>query len=224
MIRINLLGVERQHVRKSTPFLLDPAQRTLFGCSLVLGVTILGLSGWYWHLSRESARLAGEIATAQQEMARLQTVLQEVKRAEERRAQLQQRVEIIQELRRGQSVPVKLLDHVSRSVPDMLWLTTLDQKVDAVSIEGRTTTLVSLADFVANLGTNALVSKPIDIVNSEVEAANSGPRTGDGVDVIKFSVRAPLVPSTPPDAAGGGGRAAGAGPGGAAGGAPKAAQ
>ena len=103
-------------------------------------------------------------------------MLAEVKRAEDRRAQLQQRVAIIEELRRGQSVPVQLLDHVSRSMPDLLWLTALDQKSDAVSIEGRTTTLISLADFVGNLGTNKLVAKPIDIVNSQVETSSPGGR------------------------------------------------
>ena len=121
----------------------------------------------------------------------MQVVLAEVKRAEDRRGQLQQRVAIIEELRRGQSVPVQLLDHVSRSMPDLLWLTALDQKSDAVSIEGRTTTLISLADFVGNLGTNKLVAKPIDIVNSQVES--SSPGATQGTELIKFSVKAPLA-------------------------------
>ena len=58
---------------------------------------------------------------------------------------------------------------------------------------------MSLADFVGNLGTNALVTKPIDIVNSEVEASGSGTQAPD---LIKFSVKAPLTPRTPPRAAG----------------------
>jgi hypothetical protein len=62
-----------------------------------------------------------------------------------------------------------------------------------VTIEGRTTTLISLADFVANLGTNSLVQKPIDIINSEVENAGSKTATGAGTELIKFSVKAPLV-------------------------------
>ena len=190
MIRINLLGVERQKARKSVS-LPDAAQRTTFACCVIFGLTILGLCGWYWSLSREAGRLEATIATAQQELASLQPVLAEVKRAEEHREELQQRVAIIEELRRGQSVPVQLLDHVSRSLPEMLWLTSLDQKAGEVSIEGRTTTLISLADFVANLGTNRLVQKPIDIVNSQVETASSG--TGAGVDLIRFSVKAPLV-------------------------------
>jgi hypothetical protein len=133
------------------------------------------------------------VSAAQAEVARLTTVLAEVKRAEDRRAQLQQRVAIIEDLRRGQSVPVQMLDHVSRSLPDALWLTSLEQKPDDVTIEGRTTTLISLADFVANLGTNRLVQKPIDIINSEVESATGKSAAGPGTELIKFSVKAPLV-------------------------------
>ena len=128
-------------------------------------------------------------------------MLAEVKRAEDRRGQLQQRVAIIEELRRGQSVPVQMLDHVSRSMPDLLWLTALEQKADDVTIEGRTTTLISLADFVANLGTNKLVEKPIDIVNSQVGTAQ---RADAGrAELIKFSVKAPLSKPAPEGASDG---------------------
>lgn len=197
MIRINLLGVERQKVRKASPW-LDGNSRTTIACCLVFGLTAAGIGGWYWSLTREAARLQTEIGVAQTEVARLTAVLAEVRRAEERRAQLQQRVAIIEELRRGQSVPVQMLDHVSRSVPDLLWLTSLQQKDDAVTLQGRTTTLISLADFVANLGTNRLVAKPIDIVNSQVE----GGTATEGPELITFSVKAPLAkPDTPAPAA-----------------------
>ena len=129
MIRINLLGVERQKTQKSASF-IDASQRTTFACCLIFGMTALGIGVWYWSLGREATRLDIEIATAQREATRLKVVLAEVKRAEDRRSQLQQRVAVIEELRRGQSVPVQLLDHVSRSMPDMLWLTALDQKSD----------------------------------------------------------------------------------------------
>ena len=82
-------------------------------------------------------------------------MLAEVKQFEARTTQLQQRVQLIEQLRAGQSVPVQLLDHVSRSLPDMLWLTDLQQEGAAVTIEGRSTTLIALSDFVGNLGSNA---------------------------------------------------------------------
>ena len=191
MIRINLLGVERQKARKTATF-LDANQRVTFACCAVFGLTALAIGGWYWSLSSQASGLQTEIAAAQAEASRLTKVLAEVKRAEDRRGQLQQRVAIIEELRRGQGVPVQMLDHVSRSMPDFLWLTALEQKADSVHIEGRTTTLISLADFVGNLGTNKLVQKPIDIVNSEVESKCSQNCPADQ-DVIKFAVNAPLT-------------------------------
>jgi len=189
MIRINLLGVERQKVRKTSTF-LDAGQRTALACVVIFGVTALGIGAWYWSLNSAATAVQAEIAAAQAEQVRLNRVLAEVKRGEDRRAQLQQRVAIIEELRRGQSVPVQMLDHVSRSMPELLWLTALEQKADAVNIEGRTTTLISLADFVANLGTNKLVQKPIDILNSQVEGGSSA---AQGTELIKFSVKAPLA-------------------------------
>ena len=197
MIRINLLGVARQKTRKSASSFLGGAARTgtQAACALVVLVALAGIGLWYWQLSTQSTRLAAQITQARTEAERLKGVLDEVKRAEERRADLEQRIKVIEELRLAQAVPVQLLAHVSHSVPDQLWLTGLDQKGDTVQIEGRTSTLISLADFVANLGTNKLVTKPIDIVNSEVEGASA--QSKNGVDIIKFSVKAPLTPSTP---------------------------
>ena len=195
MIRINLLGAQRPSVRKTSSFtLLDPSQRATFACCVIFGATALGVGSWYWSLTTKAAALDTEISAARAEVTRLNKVLAEVKRAEDRRGQLQQRVAIIEELRRGQGVPVQMLDHVSRSMPEFLWLTALEQKADDVTIEGRTTTLISLADFVTNLGTNKLVEKPIDIINSQVEQS-SGPTQTE--ELIKFSVKAPLSKPAP---------------------------
>ena len=67
-----------------------------------------------------------EVARLQQENA--------VLRAEAQRAQLQQRVQLIEQLRAGQTLPVQLLDHISRSLPDMLWLTSMQQEGVEVEI------------------------------------------------------------------------------------------
>ena len=197
MIRINLLGVERKQVKKA--FAFDVGQRLTVACSLVLVVAALAIGYWYYSLTQESARVDAEIAAAQQETARLKSLLTEVSQFEARRTQLQQRVQLIEQLRSGQSIPVQLLDHVSRSLPDMLWLTRLVQTGNSVTIEGRSTTLIALSDFVGNLGTNPLLAKPIEIVQSQV--------TGDaGQELVEFTVRAninrPPAPGTPARAGG----------------------
>jgi type IV pilus assembly protein PilN len=195
MIRINLLGVERKQARKAPSF--DIGQRLTVACSLILVVALLGIGYWYWTLSETSARVDREIAAANTEAARLRSLLTEVQQFEARRAQLTQRVQLIEQLRGGQSVPVQLLDHVSRSLPDMLWLTSMAQTGANLTIEGRSTTLIALSDFVGNLGNNPLLIKPIEIVNSEVEAANAAAQARSGgqpsVETIRFTVRAKVA-------------------------------
>jgi type IV pilus assembly protein PilN len=212
MIRINLLGGERQVKKKAIAF--DISQRLTLACSLILVLGAGGIGYWYWSLQQRSSQVDADIVRAQQEQLRLQSIIREVNEFEQERAALQQRVALIEQLRRGQSVPVQLLDIVSKSVPDMLWLTDLEQKGGDVTIQGQSTTLIALSDFVGNLGSVPLLQKPIEIVNSTVDTVTptgQSDKSGTGVDLIKFTVKATLAsgPKTPPAP---GGRAAGAAP------------
>lgn len=191
MIRINLLGVERQKTRKAPAF--DLGQRLTVACSLILVAAVVGIGWWYWALSTSSAQVDAEIAVAQQEAARLQALIAEVQRFEAQRSRLQQRVQLIEQLRGGQAIPVQLLDHVSRSLPEMLWLTDMNQEGGAVTIQGKSTTLVALSDFVGSLGNGTLLQRPIEIVNSQVETAQAAPASRQGIELINFTVRAQLA-------------------------------
>lgn len=195
MIRINLLGGERQ-VRKKKAIAFDAGKQLTVACSLVLVLAAAGIGYWYYALDLASAQVDRDIAAAQQEQLRLQSVIREVNAFDAQRTELQQRVSLIQQLRSGQSVPVQLLDVVSKSVPDMLWLTELEQKGSNVTIQGQSTTLIALSDFVGNLGMSPLLQKPIEIVNSTVETVTptgGAAAAGAGIDLIKFTVRAQLA-------------------------------
>jgi type IV pilus assembly protein PilN len=192
MIRINLLSGERQVKKRAITF--DLGKRLTLACSLVLVLSAAGVGYWYYSLNQRSTQIDADIASAQQEQARLQSIIREVAAFNLQRAQLQQRVALIEQLRGGQSIPVQLLDAVSRSVPDMLWLTDLEQKGNDITIQGQSTTLISLSDFVGNLGSTSLLEKPIEIVDSKVETV-SGSGPGSGVDLIKFTVKAQLAPA-----------------------------
>ena len=187
MIRINLLGVERQKVKAAA---FDISQHTGALCVALLVLTSAGTGWWFWSLRQESAQVDADTARANRETTRLKSVLNEVQQFEARTKQLQERVQLIERLRGGQSLPVQLLDHISRSLPDMLWLTSLQQEGSAVTIEGRSTTLIALSDFVGNLGSNPLLVKPIEIVNSQVEPGQAASKAGQATpDLISFTVR-----------------------------------
>ena len=199
MIRINLLGGERQKVRKTATF--DASQRITAACSLIVVFAVAGNGWWFWSLREEAAQVEVDMASAEQQATQLRSLLQEVQQFEGRRSQLQERVALIEQLRSGQSVPVQLLDHVSRSLPDMLWLTSLQHEAGAVTIEGRSTTLIGLSDFVGNLGNGTVLEKPIEIVNSQLEPPSSAPGE-PSVELIKFTVKAQLAGAKPSKPAG----------------------
>jgi type IV pilus assembly protein PilN len=126
-------------------------------------------------------------------------------------------VQLIEQLRAGQTIPVQLLDHLSRSIPDLLWLTDMEQKGDALTIQGRANTLGATADFVTNMKNSVLITGDPEL-ETAVETLQGG-QGQSGVELYKFKVVAalnkadalktvPPAPSGVPAGGGGGGAAA----------------
>ena len=183
MIRINLLAAERTPKKKAIAF--QTGQKLVVGCSLILVLALLFIGWRFWALSHESTQLDLEIAAAQQETTRLHSIIQQVQQFEQRKAQLQQRVVLIEQLRKGQSGPVHMLDQISRSLPPMLWLIELKQTGDAVVIEGRSSTLTGLSDFVGNLEASGYFKRSVEIVSTTTESLPQPPG-----ELIKFTIKA----------------------------------
>ena len=183
MIKINLLTVDRERAKRKAKF--QVGQKVTVGCSLILVAAALVVGWWFWSLQRASADLDQQIADAERETQRLQSVIQQVTQFEARRAQLQQRVTLIEELRKGQTGPVHLLDQISKALPEAMWLTDLRQAANDITLEGRCTSLNSLSDFVSALEASGLFERPVEILDSRVEAA-----TTSSPELIRFSVRA----------------------------------
>ncbi len=105
----------------------------------------------------------------------------QVQKFETRKAQLQQRVTLIEQLRRGQTGPVHIVDEISKAIPDRLWLSEMTQKGDDLTIVGMTTSLTGVSDFVANLETSPWFKRPIDIIDSQMA---SDPKSGGPREVL----------------------------------------
>ena len=185
MIRINLLAAEREKSKKKAVTLGTAGQKLTIGCSLILLLAVLFVGWRYWALSRDSNAIDAEIAAAQQETVRLHSVIQQVQQFEQRKAQLQQRVVLIEQLRKGQTGPVHMLDQVSRALPQMLWLTELKQSGTDVVVDGKCTTLTGLSEFVSNLEASGYFKRSIEIVDTKTEMAGTPP-----TEIIRFTIKA----------------------------------
>jgi type IV pilus assembly protein PilN len=192
MIRINLLSVERERTRKKSTF--QTGQKVTVACSAVLALAVLTIGWRYLSLNNESKQLDVDIASSQGEASRLHAIILQVQEFEQRKAQLQQRVVLIEQLRKSQTGPVHMLDQISRSLPPSLWLTALKQDNESITIDGRCTALTALSDFVGNLEGTGYFKRSVEIVSSQTEVTTAPPG-----DLVKFSVKAVFV--TPNDAA-----------------------
>ena len=185
MIRINLLATERKAV-KAVSRGFQAGQKMMILGSLILVLVVAALGWRYWALGQQAAGLEANIEAANREEERLQEILRQVREFEARKAMLQQRVDLIDELRKGQNAPVHMIDQVSRALPEMTWLTNMQQSPDGytLTIQGRCLTLTSLSDYIGNLESSRYFMRPVEIVDSTVV-----PATDKTPDLISFTIR-----------------------------------
>ena len=204
MIRINLLASERRAAKAASPG-MQAGQKMMVIGSLVLVVTV-ALLGWrYWSLGQQDAQVARDIDSATREEQRLQEILKQVTEFENRKKVLEARVGLIDELRKGQTAPVHMIDQVSKALPEMTWLTNMQQNGYTLTMQGRCLTLTSLSDFIGNLEASRYFMRPVEIVESAVV-----PGDGKGPELIQFTIRGTFqmsgvesVAPPPPGAPGG---------------------
>ena len=194
MIRINLLTVERASGKKKAGGVITSAQRVTIAAALILLSTLVGVGWWYWSLHTQSVQLDIDIASSETEANQLRSVLAQVQKFETRKAVLQQRVTLIEQLRRGQTAPVHVLDELSKALPDRLWLVSMGQQGANFTIDGRTTSLTGVSDFVANLQASPWFGV-VELLDSQLDQTPSG-------DMVRFTLRATSEnPDAPPPAA-----------------------
>ncbi len=204
MIRINLLASERRAAKAAAPG-FQAGQKMLVIGSLVLVLTAVGVGWRYWALGQQKAEVARQIDSSRREEARLQEILKQVQEFQNRRKILEARVALIDELRKGQTAPVHMIDQISRALPDMTWLTGLSQSGYTLTMQGQCLSLTSLSDFIGNLEASRYFIRPVEIIESSVVAGD-----GKGPELIQFTIRGTFqmsgvesVAPPPPGAKGG---------------------
>ena len=155
MIKVNLVGAaaKRKPVKVGGPKLEVPTNVLSIVLFLIVVGTAVGGYMWYSSLSTQNAELDSTISNLQAQKAALDAVIKENAIYEARKKALENRIRVIEGLKRNQVNPLVALDVLSEAVErtKFVWLTQLDQNNATLSMNGIGTSVNAIADFVTYL-------------------------------------------------------------------------
>jgi type IV pilus assembly protein PilN len=153
MIKINLLseGKRPAAVRKKSAAKLEGQDIGQYMLLAGIVIGLLALAGAWWLQSQKTAAKQEEVAAAQREVDQLASVIKEVEDYKAKKAELERKIGIINDLKANQRGPVRVMDYVSRALPELLWLDNLTMKSDSITVEGRAFNTNAVANFIDNL-------------------------------------------------------------------------
>jgi type IV pilus assembly protein PilN len=192
MIKVNLLSTT-PGVAPPKEWLPKEQRSALMGLGMLF-VTAVGVGGYWWYLKREHNSIDTKIATAEAELVRLKEASTLVDRATTRKAELAERLALIERLRADKNGPVTLLETVSYSTTEGLWLTEIKQTGAFFQIDGRALSMTSITDFAGQLQNSGIFKGPVEILSAANELV-------DEHAVVKFSLKAESLKMQPPPAA-----------------------
>jgi Tfp pilus assembly protein PilN len=130
---------------------------------LVAGGFILGIligAGWWYLKTRTLSERQETVANKSVEAQRLEAIIKEVEEYQKRKDSLQTRIDLINNLKQSQKGPVRIMDQISKDLPDLVWLDKLSMSGGLISIEGRGLNPNAIANFVENIKSDSFFEEP----------------------------------------------------------------
>ena len=130
---------------------------------LIIGGVILGLLiglGWWFWEKRTLSEKQETVSVKTTEAQRLEAIIKEVEDYQKRKDNLQKRIDLINQLKQGQKGPVRIMDQISKDLPDLVWLDKLTMSGGVITIEGRGLNPNAIANFVENVKSDAFFEEP----------------------------------------------------------------
>lgn len=175
MIRINLLPVraaqKKEKLRSQISILV-----------LVIVAALVACGGLYFNIALNIDQQKKEIAQINAEIRQLNTKIGQVGRYKKLQDELRQKLEVLGQLKAAKSGPVRLLDELSRILPQKLWLTSFKESGGAISLNGIGINESTVADFMQKLERSPFYQSVELQVMEQVSQ--------DGLKLQKFSLSA----------------------------------
>jgi type IV pilus assembly protein PilN len=178
MIEINLLPV-REERRKA-----DLQQQGVLLLATVIGSMVL-VGGYHAYLRSSVSSAQDGTRQLQRQIDAFGPQLKQVEGFRAAKAEIEQKLSVIEDLDRSRSGPIRVLDELASHTPERVWLTKLETGASGVGIEG-----VSLDNELVALFLTALGESPYfeDVELEETELLEQ-----EGLKLNEFRLRARLI-------------------------------
>jgi Tfp pilus assembly protein PilN len=187
MIRINLLKPETKDLSQQVqaPGMTEegPKKGPNIG-NLVFLALVIGLGAFYFFQQKAFQRENALLATARQEKSQLQYVEAKLEEQRKARESLDRKITLIENLNARRDMAPRLMDELSRTLPDWVWLSEVVYDEKGISIKGRALSNNLVADYIGSLEASP------QIMN--VNLVSSTQKTVQGDQYLEFSLRAVL--------------------------------
>ncbi|MBL4539388.1 MAG: PilN domain-containing protein [Oceanicaulis sp.] len=154
MIKINLVSetptAATAKKRRRPEFSLGAKQGDIILLT-ILAIAVVVIGGLWFVKSNTVKGLRVQRVELQQERDRLQQFIDKVEELEAKRAELQNKIQVISDLKNNQKGPVRVLDEVSRALPELVWLTSMELNGSELSLNGVAFDETAVAAFITNL-------------------------------------------------------------------------
>ena len=187
MIRINLLKPESKDIKEQvvTPGEIGEGGKKGPNIgNLVFLLLVIGLGAFYFFQRKAFDRENVLLTQARQEKSQLQYVEAKLEEQKKVRESLDRKITLIETLNAQRDMAPRLMDELSRRLPEWVWLSELTFDDKGIQVKGRALSNNLIADYISSLEASP------QIMN--VNLVSSTQRTAQGAQYLEFSLRAVL--------------------------------
>ena len=162
MIKVNLLPVKRKKKPKPVPSFIVTT-------IIVIAITIIVMANLAFFFNSRLSKKKTLFKTNESTIVELKHKIKEVENFEQLNKTIEQRNNIIEQLRKNQSMPVRLLDEANNLLPNGVWLNDLAVSGENVNMQGFAFANSDIVTYVDNIKNSKIFA---DVYLQESKSTN----------------------------------------------------
>jgi type IV pilus assembly protein PilN len=140
MIKINLIGEAKRPIAARPSAMTGVGEESNWPFFVMVGLIGLGIlltAGHFLYLNGKVNNKEEQVADAQHEVEELAPFIKEVEEFKAKKAELERKIQVINNLKANQRGPVQVMDQISRALPELLWLTRMQVRGETITLQGQ---------------------------------------------------------------------------------------